>query len=114
MSHVFGQPYSYDRFGLALVGLGMGLHLVAGTLNQAALARGQARVAAACWLAAAAVFVGWMLAPALSDQLLRAEVGYLGATAVLAGMLWAVYRGPSGGRAPASAAVGTPAARRVA
>ena len=31
----------YNRFGLALVGLGMGLHLISGTLNQAALARGR-------------------------------------------------------------------------
>ena len=40
----------------------MGLHLSAGALNQAALARGQAaRAAALCWLLAAAVFVGWMV-----------------------------------------------------
>src|SRR4029077_1406098 len=38
MSHLFGQDYSYGRFGLAAVGIGMGLHLMAGTLNQAALA----------------------------------------------------------------------------
>ncbi len=34
--------------------LGMGLHLVSGALNQAALARDRARAAAACWLLAAA------------------------------------------------------------
>ncbi len=32
----------YHRLGLALVGIGMGLHLVSGTFNQAALARGRA------------------------------------------------------------------------
>ncbi|HEY3729330.1 MAG TPA: hypothetical protein VGL51_19285, partial [Solirubrobacteraceae bacterium] len=34
------KGYPYGRVGLALVGVGMGLHLVSGTLNQAALARG--------------------------------------------------------------------------
>ena len=51
------KGYPYGRFGLALVGLGMGLHLVSGTLNQAALARGRARWAAGAWLTAAALFV---------------------------------------------------------
>ncbi len=54
MGHVFfGQHYSYGRFGLALVGVGMGLHLTSGALNQAALARDRARAAAACWVLAA-------------------------------------------------------------
>src|SRR3954453_7390828 len=35
MSHLFGQPYDYGRVGLAAVGVGMGFHLAAGTLNQA-------------------------------------------------------------------------------
>ncbi len=47
--------------GLALIGVGMGLHLCSGALNQAALARDRARAAAGCWLLAAALFVGWML-----------------------------------------------------
>ena len=50
------KGFHYGRVGLAVVALGMGLHLVAGTLNQAALARGRARLASrrvAC--AAAAV-----------------------------------------------------------
>jgi len=41
--------FQYNRFGLAVVGLGMGLHLAAGTLNQAALARGRARLASLAW-----------------------------------------------------------------
>ena len=53
MEHLFGQHYSYGRFGLALVGVGMGLHLASGALNQAALARDRARAAALCWLLAA-------------------------------------------------------------
>jgi O-antigen/teichoic acid export membrane protein len=93
LRHVFfGQSYSYGRFGLALIGVGMGLHLTSGALNQAALARDRARAAAGCWLLAAAVFLAWMLTPAVGDQLLRAEVGYAGATAVLAAALAVLYR----------------------
>ena len=55
---------------------GMGFHLAAGTLNQAALARDHAHRAALAWIAGAALFVGWMLAPIIDDELLRAEVGY--------------------------------------
>ena len=49
MDHLFGQHYAYNRFGLALIGLGMGMHLTSGALNQAALARDRARTAAVCW-----------------------------------------------------------------
>jgi O-antigen/teichoic acid export membrane protein len=93
LQHVFfGQHYSYKGFGLALIGVGMGLHLCSGALNQAALARDRARAAAGCWLLAAALFVGWMVLPAISEQLLRAEVGYAGATALLALALTLLYR----------------------
>jgi O-antigen/teichoic acid export membrane protein len=93
LRHVFfGQAYEYNRFGLALIGVGMGLHLASGALNQAALARDRARAAAGCWMAAAAAFLVWMLIPAVSDQLLRAEIGYAGATGVLALTLAALYR----------------------
>jgi O-antigen/teichoic acid export membrane protein len=80
------------RGGLALVGLGMGFHLVAGTLNQAALARGQALGAALAWLLCAGAFVAWMLSPVVEDQLLRTEVGYCAATAALSVLLGAIYR----------------------
>jgi O-antigen/teichoic acid export membrane protein len=89
---VFHNNYPYSRFGLALIAVGMGLHLSAGALNQAALARGQATRAAALWLAAAAIFVGWMLAGVISDQILRTEVGYAGAAGLLAVGLFALYR----------------------
>ena len=93
LRHVFfGQRFEYEGIGLALVGVGMGLHLVSGALNQAALARDRARAAASCWLAAALAFVAWMLLPAVSDQLLRAEVGYAGATGLLALGLALLYR----------------------
>ena len=78
--------------GLALVGLGMGFHLIAGTLNQAALARGTAMAAAIAWLFAAGLFIAWMLSPIIDDQLLRTEVGYCGATALLSVLLAALYR----------------------
>jgi O-antigen/teichoic acid export membrane protein len=104
LRHVFfGQAYSYGRFGLALIGVGMGLHLTSGALNQAALARDRARAAAGCWLLAAVVFVAWMLLPAVDDQLLRAEIGYAGATALLTAALTVLYR--SGARASAARAV---------
>ena len=45
------KGFHYGRIGLAVVGLGMGLHLTAGTLNQAALARGRGALAAVAWLA---------------------------------------------------------------
>lgn len=93
---VFDIDRDLGRAGLALVGLGMGFHLVAGTLNQAALARGQARGAALAWLASAGLFLAWMLSPLLDDQLLRAEAGYCGATALLALALALVYRAGSG------------------
>jgi O-antigen/teichoic acid export membrane protein len=93
MEHaLFGQHFTYGRAGLALIGLGMGMHLVSGTLNQAALARGRAGAAAACWLLAAAVFLAWMLLPVIHEQLLRTELGYLGATALLAVSLVILYR----------------------
>jgi O-antigen/teichoic acid export membrane protein len=92
LHHVFHNGYAYSRFGLALIAVGMGLHLSAGALNQAALARGQATRAAALWLAAAAIFVGWMLTGVIGDQILRTEVGYAGAAGLLAAGLFALYR----------------------
>ncbi|GAC1438074.1 MAG: hypothetical protein NVSMB51_13330 [Solirubrobacteraceae bacterium] len=95
MRHVFGQHFAYDRWGLALIALGMGLHLAGGALNQAALARDRAGAAAAAWIAAAALMVAWLFLPLIGDQLLRAEVGYLGAAAVLCAALSWIYRAGS-------------------
>jgi O-antigen/teichoic acid export membrane protein len=89
---LFDVDYDYARGGLALLALGVGCHLAAGTLNQAALARGQAARAAAAWLTAAALFLGWMFLPVIDDELLRAEVGYLGAAALLCAALGVLYR----------------------
>jgi O-antigen/teichoic acid export membrane protein len=94
MHTVFGGSFHYARGGLALMGIGMGFHLLSGTLNQAALARDRAGTAAACWLLAGAVFVAWLLTPAIGDQVLRVEVGYCGATALLS-VLLALTRRPA-------------------
>ena len=92
MTHLFGQHFHYGRVGLALVGIGMGLHLSAGTLNQAALARGQAQLACAAWMAAAVAFIVWTVLPIVGDQLLRVEVGYALGAGLLCALLAGVYR----------------------
>ena len=90
------KGFHYGRVGLALVGLGMGLHLVAGTLNQAALARGRAAIASLSWLIAAGLFVVFVAVHTIPSQVTRVEVGYFGAALVLCGLLWLVYRlGPA-------------------
>ncbi|MGI8593305.1 MAG: lipopolysaccharide biosynthesis protein [Solirubrobacteraceae bacterium] len=95
MDVLFGGDFEYARGGLALVALGMGFHLVAGTLNQAALARRRAGLAAVAWTIAAIGFVGWMTLSEVSDQVLRAEVGYFGAAGILTALLYALYRRPA-------------------
>jgi O-antigen/teichoic acid export membrane protein len=99
MGLLFGGDFDYARGGLVLVGLGMGFHLTAGTLNQAALARRRGGQAAAAWLAAAAVFMLWLLPTPLDDELLAVEVGYCATTALLAVALWLIERtsGPARG-----------------
>lgn len=95
MSLLFGQEFDYGRVGLACVGVGMGFHLAAGTLNQALLARGRAGAACLAWLVTAVVFVAWTIAPVVSDQLERVEVGYAGATALLCALLVLATRRPA-------------------
>ncbi|MEV4421218.1 hypothetical protein AB0L40_14730 [Patulibacter sp. NPDC049589] len=80
--------------GLALVAVGMGAHLTAGTLNQAALARGHAWAAATSWLVAGGVFVVWMLVGPIDDPVWNAEVGYMGCAFLLCGLLSRVYARP--------------------
>jgi O-antigen/teichoic acid export membrane protein len=90
------KGFHYARVGLAVVGLGMGLHLVSGTLNQAALARGRAPIASAAWLFAAALFVIIVATPTIDNEVTRVEVGYFISTLLLSLLLWAVYRrGPA-------------------
>jgi O-antigen/teichoic acid export membrane protein len=93
MDLLFGGDFDYERGGLVLVGLGMGFHLTAGTLNQAALARRRGAWAAAAWLGAAVLFLVWLLLSPLGDPLLEVEVGYCATTALLALALWLIERG---------------------
>jgi O-antigen/teichoic acid export membrane protein len=93
MGVLFGGDFDYERGGLVLVGLGMGFHLTAGTLNQAALARGRAPAAAASWLVCATLLVAWLLLAPFGDPLLEVQVGYCAVTALLAVALWLIERG---------------------
>jgi O-antigen/teichoic acid export membrane protein len=97
--HLVFSKDGYTHVGLAVIAVGMGLHLTAGTLNQAALARGRAHQAAAAWLLAAGAFVVWMLLPVVSDELVRAEAGYAGAAGLLCVLLYVLYRRPAGSAA---------------
>ena len=94
---------AYDRLGLAVVALGMGFHLSAGTLNQAALARGHAKAAAIAWLVSAALFLLWCALSVVSDPVHRAELGYAGAAGLLVVLLSLIYH--RGQAAPAEAAI---------
>ena len=94
MDVLFGSDVDYGRGGLALVAVGMGLYLAGATLNQAALARGHTKPAAACWVVSAAAFVGFLLIPGWDDRIVQVEVGYAGGAAVLCALLYWLYRRP--------------------
>jgi O-antigen/teichoic acid export membrane protein len=92
MSLFFGSDFDYDRGGLVLVSVGMGMYLAAATLNQAALARGRAAQAAACWVAAALAFVIGLVAWEWDDRILQVEVAYLAGAVLLCALLYGLYR----------------------
>jgi hypothetical protein len=103
MGLFFGGDFDYGRGGLVLVAIAMGLYLAAATLNQAALAREQTKPAAACWVGSAALFVVLLLVPGFDDRVLQLEVSFLGAAALLCGLLYGLYRrhrAPVARRAP--------------
>jgi O-antigen/teichoic acid export membrane protein len=93
MQLAFGENFSYDRLGLLLVAFGIGPYLAATTLNQAALAKGQVRRAAACWIVCAIAFLGWNLTDVL-DEFRRVEIGFAGAALALSALLYGLYRSP--------------------
>lgn len=62
MTMLYGDGFDTTRLDLALLAIGAGGYLVAGTLSQAALARSETVSTAAIWIASAAVFVGLELA----------------------------------------------------
>ena len=95
MQIAFGDKFEYDREGLVIVTVGMGLYLCAATLNQAAVAQGQVRRASLCWAACAVAFVAWNLLPVL-DEFRRIEVGFTAAAGALAALLYVLYRHPHG------------------
>jgi O-antigen/teichoic acid export membrane protein len=94
MQIAFSKKFSYDREGLLLVTLGMGLYLSSVTLNQACLAQGQVRRAAARWIGCAALFIGWNFLPLVADEFRRVEVGFVLTAGVLFGLLLLIYRRP--------------------
>jgi O-antigen/teichoic acid export membrane protein len=91
MDLLFGGDFDYERGGLVLVALGMGLYLSAATLNQALLAHARATQSAACWVVCAAAFVLFLVLAEFDDRVLQVEVAFVGAAALLAGSLYALY-----------------------
>ncbi len=94
MQLAFGDNFDYDRAGLAIVAIGMGFYLVAASLNQAALAQGQAHRAASRWVICAALFVAINLVGS-GDPFRAVEIGYAACSALLALLLYVVYRRPA-------------------
>ena len=96
MQIAFSKKFTYDRAGLLLVTLGMGLYLGSVTLNQACVAQGQVRRAAGRWLACAAFFILWNFIPLVDNEFRRVEIGFALTAGVLFAVLYLVYRYPHG------------------
>ncbi|HEU4393713.1 MAG TPA: hypothetical protein VFR04_08790 [Solirubrobacterales bacterium] len=94
MQIAFSKKFTYDRTGLLLATLGMGLYLGSVTLNQACLAQGQVRRAAARWLGCAAFFVAWNFLPLIGNEFRRVEIGFALTAGILFALLFLVYRRP--------------------
>jgi O-antigen/teichoic acid export membrane protein len=99
MQVAFSKKFTYDREGLLLVGVGMGLYLSSVTVNQACIAQGQVRRAAVRWISCAAAFIAWNFVPLVSDEFRRVEIGFLLAAGLLFTLLYYVYRHPRERRA---------------
>ena len=94
MHIAFGKKFDYDRLGLLIVTLGMGLYLSAVTFNQACLAQGQVRRASARWIGCAVFFVVWCLLPVISNEFRRVEIGFTLTAGALLTLLYLIYRRP--------------------
>jgi O-antigen/teichoic acid export membrane protein len=94
MQIAFSKKFTYDRPGLLLVSVGMGLYLCSVTVNQACTAQGQVRRAAARWISCAALFIAWNFVPLISNEFRRIEIGFLLAAGVLFALLYYIYRRP--------------------
>jgi O-antigen/teichoic acid export membrane protein len=92
MDLLFGGDFDYERGGLVLVAIGMGLYLAAATLNQALLAHGLAAHASACWASAAAGFVLFLLVADFDDRVFQVELAFVAAAALLSAALYGLYR----------------------
>ena len=93
MQLAFGDNFEYGRAGLLIVAVGMGFYLAAATLSQAALAQGQVRRAALCWLGAGVVFVTINLLPVMGE-FRQVQVGFAASAMLLCGSLFLLYRRP--------------------
>ncbi len=96
MQVAFSKKFEYDRAGLLLITLGMGLYLGSVTLNQACVAQGQVRRAAARWIGCAAFFILWNFLPIVGDEFRRVEIGFALTAGALFSLLYLVYRRPHG------------------
>jgi O-antigen/teichoic acid export membrane protein len=96
MQIAFSDKFEYDRAGLLLITLGMGLYLGSVTLNQACVAQGQVRRAAARWIACAGFFILWNFLPIVGNEFRRVEIGFALTAGVLFSLLYLVYRRPHG------------------
>jgi O-antigen/teichoic acid export membrane protein len=94
MQLAFSKKFEYDRAGLLLVTLGMGLYLASVTLNQACIAQGQVRRAAARWIGCASFFIAWNFLPIVGDEFRRVEIGFALTAGILCALLYLVYRRP--------------------
>ncbi len=94
MQIAFSKKFTYDRAGLLLVSVGMGLYLSSVTVNQACIAQGQVRRAAVRWISCAGLFIAWNFLPLVSDEFRRVEIGFLLAAGALFSLLYWVYRHP--------------------
>jgi O-antigen/teichoic acid export membrane protein len=96
MQIAFSNKFEYDREGLLLVALGMGLYLASVTVNQACLAQGQVRRAAVRWISCAGFFILWNFLPLIDNEFRRVEIGFTLTAGVLLALLYLVYRYPHG------------------
>jgi O-antigen/teichoic acid export membrane protein len=92
MDLLFGDEHDYERGGLVLVSIGMGLYLSAATLNQALLAHGRAPQAAGVWALCAAAFSLFLLLADFDDRVLQVEIAFVCAAASLSLLLGLLYR----------------------
>jgi O-antigen/teichoic acid export membrane protein len=94
MQIAFSKKFSYDRAELLVVAAGTGLYLSSVTVNQACVAQGQVRRAAARWILCAVLFIGWNFVPLVGNEFHRVEIGFTLAAAALLGLLYLIYRRP--------------------